>query len=286
MPNQEKKTHKGLSDLETPNFDSLIVLNDAFSNIKFFEKEHKYTIDNEPAKGSVSGLIKNYEPGFDSSGVAANIARRSHRSTDEVLEEWDFKRDYSCHKGSEFHLFVENFLERKKISIDKDALVAFMTNRVYASNDNFVNNYYEEMAKLICNFLNFYEWWKEDHILIKSEFVIGDKESGICGTVDNLSYNKKTKEFAIFDYKTNKEIKKDNSRGERMLSPFNHLYKCELSKYSLQLALYSLIFEKNTPFKIGYSGIVWVSGENDYELIKPLDLRKEAELLLNNINVI
>lgn len=272
--------------METPNFETLIILNDSFSDIKFFEKEHKYTIGDVLAKASVSGLIKKYELGFDTQGIAANIAKRTHRTVDEVLEEWDFKRDYSCHKGSEFHLFVENFLERKKISINKNALMSFMTDRIIANDKNFVNGYYEEMARLICNFLNFYEWWKEDHILVKSEFVIGDKESGICGMIDNLSYNRKTKEFAIFDYKTNKEIKKTNPRGEMLLSPFNHLQNCELSKYSLQLALYTLIFEKNTPFKIGYSGIIWVSGEDDYELIEPLDLRKEAEMLLNNINVI
>jgi ATP-dependent exoDNAse (exonuclease V) beta subunit len=263
------------------NLDSLVTLNEAFSNIKFFEKDHKYTIDDVLAKTSVSGLIKTYEKGFDSTGVAKMVARRDGRSVSEVLEEWDFKRDYSCHKGSEFHLFVENFLERKKISIDKDALITFMKDRPIYDDKKFVVQYYNEMAQMINNFINFYDWWKQDHILLKSEFVIGDKETQICGTIDNLSYNKKTKKLSLFDYKTNKEIKIENPRGDRMLSPLDHLHNCELVKYSLQLWLYKLIIERNTPFEVDDSYIVWVAG-NDYELFPILDLKKEAENILTS----
>jgi ATP-dependent exoDNAse (exonuclease V) beta subunit len=277
MKNQNKES----LDSTKINLDSLVILNENFSNIKFFEKDHKYTIDDVLAKTSVSGLIKTYEKGFDSTGIAKIVARRDGRSVSEVLEEWNFKRDYSCHKGSEFHLFVENFLERKKISINKDALITFMKDRPVYDDNKFIVQYYNEMAQMISNFINFYDWWKQDHILLKSEFVIGDKETRICGTIDNLSYNKKTKKLSLFDYKTNKEIKLENPRGDRMLSPLDHLQSCELVKYSLQLWLYKLIIERNTPFEVDDSYIVWVAG-NDYELFPILDLKKEAETILTS----
>jgi hypothetical protein len=137
------------------------------------------------------------------------------------------------------------------------------------------------MALMVSNFMNFYDWWKQDHILLKSEFVIGDNASKLCGTLDNLSYNKKTKKLVIFDYKTNREIKTSNPRGERLLKPFTHLHNCELVKYSLQIWLYRLIIEQNSPFRVDDGYIVWVSGKENYELHQVLDLKKEAELILS-----
>lgn len=264
-------------------FESLVTLIESFSDVRFFEKNHTYTIADKPAKYSVSGILKKYEKEFEKQKIAGFVAKKEGKTILEVLEEWDFKRDYSCHKGSEFHLFVENFLERRKIGIDKESLMTFMVTKSMDIDKNFINQYYNEMALMIGNFLNFYEWWKKDHILVKSEFVVGDKESGLCGMLDNLSYNKKTKKFAIFDYKTNKEIKLENPRGDTLLAPFDHLQNCELVKYSLQIWLYKLIIERNTPFEVGDGHVVWVAGQNDYQLFPILDLKDEAEIILNNV---
>lgn len=274
---KQKKKNKNELDL---NFDTLIKLEDCFSEIKFFDKNHTYTIDGNPAKTSVSGLIKKYEKPFEQEKIAEFVARKNEKSVEQVLAEWNFLKEYSCHKGSEFHKFVENFLTRKHTTLDKESLINFF--KVFNSfyKENSIKVYYEEMAHLIKNFLNFYEWWKKDHILIKSEFVIGDKKSGICGTVDNLSYNKKTKEFVIFDYKTNKEIKKQNPRDETFLAPFEYLSHCEYIKYSLQMWLYQTIIERNTPYKVPTSYIVWVANKGNFELMETLNLKKEAEMLL------
>jgi ATP-dependent exoDNAse (exonuclease V) beta subunit len=165
--------------------------------------------------------------------------------------------------------------------LDRDSINLFFDKRKTFKFDNSVDLYYKEIAILIKNFINFYNWWKEEHILIKPEFVVGDKESGICGSIDNLSYNFITKELVIFDYKTNKEIKRKNPRKETLLKELKHLPQCEFSKYSLQLSLYSTIIEKVTTFKIPKSYIVWVNGETNYELIECLDLKKESKIILD-----
>jgi ATP-dependent exoDNAse (exonuclease V) beta subunit len=274
---KQKKKSKNESDL---NFDTLIKLEDCFSRIKFFDKNHTYTIDNNPAKMSVSGLIKKYEKPFEQEKIAGFVARKNEKSVEQILAEWNFLKEYSCHKGSEFHKFVENFLTRKQTTIDKESLINFFKTFNSFYKENSIKTYYEEMAHLIKNFLNFYEWWRKDHILVKSEFVIGDKKSGICGTVDNLSFNKKTKNFVIFDYKTNKEIKKQNPRDETFLAPFEYLSHCEYIKYSLQMWLYQTIIENNTPYKVPSSYIVWVANKENFELMETLNLKKEAEMLL------
>ena len=118
MQNQKRNQNQLDLDSTKINFDSLVLLNECFSHIKFFEKNHTYTIDEKPAKTSVSGAIKKYEKEFEKDKVAGFVARKEGKTISEVLTEWDYKRDYSCHKGSEFHLFVENFLERRKIALD------------------------------------------------------------------------------------------------------------------------------------------------------------------------
>jgi hypothetical protein len=277
METPKKKT-KNKSDLE---FDDLILLEDSFSHIKFFDKNHKYTINNKPAKESVSGLLKNFEKPFDSEKIAGYVAERDQKPVEQVLAEWEFAKNYSCHKGSEFHLFVENYFNRKQLTINTESLKGFYAeNKKFFKEETSFSEYYKELAHLIKNFLNFYEWWKKDHILIKSEFVVGDDESGICGTIDNLSFNKKTKELVIFDYKTNKEIKKRNPRDETFLKPIQYLSHCEYIKYSLQLNLYQHIIEKNSPFKIPNSYIVWVADKQNYELMETLHLQKEAKMLI------
>jgi ATP-dependent exoDNAse (exonuclease V) beta subunit len=265
-----------------PNLQTLIELYDSFSSVRFFDKDHNYEIDGEKAITSVSGLIGRYEKPFDTQKIAERVANKQGVSVKQIIEQWEYNKNYSCHKGSEFHLYVENFLERRFAPLDRQAIINFISGSAgYHKED--LEKYYQEMALFIRNFKNFYDWWKQDHILIKSEFVVGDKRSKVCGTIDNLSFNKKTNEFAIFDYKTNKKINRKNDYGETLLDPYDYIPKCELSKYSLQLWLYKLIIERNSPFQVGELGIVWVAGEDDYELIKPVDYRKEAAQMLESV---
>jgi hypothetical protein len=275
----EKQKNKNQKELVLE-FNNLIELENSFSHIKFFDKNHTYTINNKPAKESVSGLLKFFEKPFEKEKISQYVAKRDQKTVEQVLLEWEFAKDYSCHKGSEFHLFVENYFNRKQTTIDSKALKLFFDSNPSFYDNQSIEKYYKELAHLIKNFLNFYDWWKKDHILIKSEFVVGDEESGICGTIDNLSYNKKTKELVIFDYKTNKEIKKRNPRDETFLKPIQYLSHCEYIKYSLQLNLYQYIIEKNSPFKVPNSYIVWVANKENYELMETLHIQKEANLLI------
>jgi len=262
------------------NLEDFLKLEDSFSDIRFIEKDHSYKIGNEIAKYSVTKLLKKYEKPFDSEKISQRVAKKRGISVKDVIKEWDYKRDYSTHKGSEFHLFAENFLQRRQIAIDRQAIRNFLIER---GDVVFINDYYDEIALLVKNFLEFYKWWKEDYILLKTEFVIGDKDASVCGTIDNLSYNRKTKKLAIFDYKTNKKIGMSSDYGNKLLEPFDYLEECELVKYSLQLWLYKLMIEKNTSFEVEPPAIVWVAGQKSYEVIPTLDLSKEAEYILQNV---
>jgi ATP-dependent exoDNAse (exonuclease V) beta subunit len=262
-----------------PNFTSLIDLEMPFKDVQFSEKDHSYKINGESAKYSVTKLLHKYQKEFPETIIATAVSKREGITVDDVLEKWSFQRDYANHKGTEFHLFVENFLMRKKCSIDKDAIVKFFKDRPNFNSEDSVEKYYKDIAKMLKYFLEFYDWYKEDYHLIKSEFVVGDPRTKLVGTMDNLSFNKKTNELVIFDYKTNKKINKISKYKNKLLQPLQHLDDCEYNKYALQIWLYKLILERNTPFSIGDSYILWFSGEG-YEKIKVPDFRKEAELIL------
>jgi ATP-dependent exoDNAse (exonuclease V) beta subunit len=263
-------------------FDSLIELEEHFKHIRFFEKNHSYIINGEVAPYSVTKLLKKYEVPFDEKTHATRVANKEGFDVQDILDRWAYYCDYANHKGTEFHNFAENFLQKKQLTIDLNSLEMFLQKNLGQITQNDITKYYNEFALIYKNFLNFYKWWNENYILIRSEFVIGDNLKKVCGTIDNLSLNKKTKELAIFDYKTNKEIKRKSKYKEKLLPPYDYLDNCELVKYSLQLWLYKLILERNSPFDVSEMKILWVSGTNGYELIEPINLKKEAANILED----
>ena len=130
-------------------------------------------------------------------------------------------------------------------------------------------------------FEKFYEDSKDNLIPVKSELVVGDREYGICGMVDQLFYNKKYNELQIWDWKTNKKIGTKNDYGEKFLEPLNNMDVCELNTYSLQLNLYKHIIEKNTNLKIGKLYICWFHETNKkYEVIECKDFSEEINQLV------
>jgi ATP-dependent exoDNAse (exonuclease V) beta subunit len=260
------------------NFLDVVELETSFENVCFIEKEHCYTIDNKPSSGSVTQVLKRYEKPFEAHKIAKIVAARQGVLEGDILELWNFKKEYSCLKGTLVHTYIENFLQKKKTSLNKESIRSFVLKyQDCISEDQF----YKDTANHISNFLHFYEMWKKDYVLIRSELVIGDKETQICGCIDNLSVNKHTGELCIFDYKSNKEIKRSNK--EKMLGILKHLDSCELVKYSLQLGMYASILERNTNFKISSLNIIWLSGDNNFELIPALDLKKEISLIFQDI---
>jgi hypothetical protein len=262
-------------------FDDFLHLENAFKGVKFYEKDHKYKINNEVCKYSVTTLLKKYSEEFDVEKNAKNVALKQNKNIETILKEWDFKREYACFKGTEFHKYIENFLNRKFLSLDDDGLYRMLLKEGCEDIDSKQVKYKETMRYMVRNFLKFYEWYDKSFHYIKSEFAVGDIDSKICGTIDNLSYNRETKNLTVFDYKTNHTIKTVGFKGKTMLRELSHLQDCELSKYSLQLHIYKRILEKNSGFKVDNLYIVWFPENQDYELMTPLDLNKEAEFVLN-----
>ena len=173
-------------------------LNKAFEDFKFFEKDHHYEYKGERVGMSVTRLIEEYTNEFDSQAVAEKVAVRDNKSVQEVLDEWKYKNQFSCAKGSICHEFAQH---------------------LWSGNEwlwsGFGRNEYEgEIFSHTCDLIfeqahNFYEDYKDRLEHLADEYVIGSEEYDIASAIDHLFINKLTGGLVLVDYKTNSDIHKN-----------------------------------------------------------------------------
>ena len=104
-------------------FDSLL---NKFDQVYFKEKEHSYLIKGKIAQYSATKLLKKWTPEFQAEKIANIVAKKQGFLPEDLLEKWDFEREYSCYKGTILHLYIENFLERKIITPDCNQIKEFL----------------------------------------------------------------------------------------------------------------------------------------------------------------
>jgi len=233
---------------------------DKFNGIVFHEEEHKYLYDGHECV-SVTTMIKNFEPIFDQELMASLYAKKHGLEMFDVLKDWERIRDRSATVGTEIHKYAEMRFGQKCYTPDS-AL--------------------EIPVNLMGMIEDFYSMAKGRLIPVKMEWVVGDKDKGICGMVDKLFYNVKAKELQIWDYKTSKKIDSKSMYNKKMIGPLKHLDSCELVKFSLQLGIYRKIIEENCQIKLGNSYICWINEVNDsFKVVDTLDLSNEVDLIWN-----
>jgi len=227
-----------------------------FEDMVFDPEPHTYTKNGKNFK-SVTTVIDEYTQEFDSDSISRKVAERDGLPQDEVLAKWAVARDYSCVLGTEMHLYIETFL---------------MHNRKI-----------ETITGIEDRIIEFHKFWgKYSEILeiVDSEVMVYDEESQVAGTIDCIARNKKSGEYIILDWKTNKEIKESN-RWQNMNSPFGHLEDCNFNHYSLQISVYCEILKKAFPdMKTEIGRLVYFPREKDYKILKIKDLSAEAKILL------
>lgn len=279
-------------------FDFNLVKHKAFNEFKFHEKTHQYFYRGKKLRSSTS-IKKDYKEEFDDKywivykalknrdkhilkadrrtsnliGVDGNYLHfeavtEQFSLSKEIItlrEEWDYLSDLGTYKGSELHLFIENFY-KNKIYIPENTHIDY-PNLTFKD----IETEYKINQK---QFLNFYKDTKGYLIPLDNEVVIGDEEFLISGMIDQLFYDTRINKPVIYDWKTNKEFTTKNY-WEKLLYPFDEYDACSLSEFSLQLNIYRYIFEKKTGIKMGDPMVVYLGKNNDnYELYKMHDFQK------------
>lgn len=251
----------------------LKILKDSFKDFKFFEDEHYYEYKGNRVGISATTFIHQFCNEFDSQGMAEKVANRDGKTIQQVLDEWKYKADFACCKGTTCHEFVQSLWSGKKWKealFDNSQEYADAVMKIGLQATNFKNDYQQHLEHLV------------------DELPIGSEEYDIASCVDHLFYNKLTGGLVLIDYKTNSLMEGYNKKAysKKMKVPLNHINDDALHHYYIQLSIYKYIIEKYTPLKVDEMFIVYMSENiNDYEIIDIPYLKEEVERILENRRV-
>ena len=243
-------------------------LNKAFGDFKFFEEDHHYEYKGQRVGISVTTFYPQYENEFDSQAVAEKVAIRDNKPVQEVLDEWEYKKNFACEKGTTTHEYIQSLFsgnEYKKLTFD------------------YSKEYLDAVDKCQRQADNFYKEYKDRLEHIADEYTIGSEEYDIASNIDHLFCNKLTGGLILVDYKTNKELTGYNKQAYKkpMKIPLQNINDDKIHHYYIQLSIYKYLVEKYTNLKIEEMFIVWFS-ENieNYEIIPVQYLEKEVKNIL------
>lgn len=252
----------------------LKVLKDSFKDFKFYEDGHYYECKGKRVGISVTTFIHEYCNEFDAEGMAEKVANRDGKTVQQVLDEWAYKRDFSCSKGTTCHEWSQSLwsgAEYKPLLFDESKEYMSALDKIRNQAVNFKNDYQEHLEHLI------------------DELPIGSEEFNIASCVDHLFYNKLTGGLVLVDYKTNSLMEGYNKKAYKkaMKVPLSHINDDALHHYYIQLSIYKFLIEKYTGLKVDEMFIVYMS-ENieNYEIIEIPYLKKEVEEILENRRVL
>lgn len=251
----------------------LKILKDSFKDFKFFPDDHHYECKGKRVGISVTTFIHEFCNEFDAEGMAEKVANRDGKTIQQVLDEWAYKRDFSCEKGTTCHEWSQSLwsdAEYKPLLFDKSEEYMSALVKIRSQAVNFKNDYQDHLEHLI------------------DELPIGSEEYDIASCVDHLFYNKLTGGLVLVDYKTNSLMDGYNKKAYKkaMKVPLSHINDDALHHYHIQLSIYKFLIEKYTGLKVDEMFIVYMS-ENieNYEIIDIPYLKEEVEMILNTRKV-
>ena len=207
---------------------------------------------------SVTRVIYDIFPEFDKDGEILKRTAAKRNMTEEALrKEWDENRRVSREAGIKVHNLCELGL---KGELTADELTG--TDNVSLTVRN---------AKKVIDYI--FNKCSE----IEIEKTIGDYNAMIAGRVDMMFRSRKDGELWLCDWKTSKNISKENTFNEFANAPFNYIPATNFWKFSLQLNMFEYILRAG-----GYVGkdervnkcIIKVT-KDGYENIRVKDLDDE-----------
>lgn len=214
----------------------------AFSNIKFEEKEHRYTVNGGELTPATT-FLEQFAQEFNSEFQSQAYAEKHGGNAEEIAAGWKAYGKERADIGTRVHLFGEKYFYDQTLEPTdgfEQAIVAF---------------------------------WKslpETMVPFMAESRLYSLKYKYAGTSDNLFYDKWQDGIIISDYKTNKNIFK-NFRGQKLFYPFNDLLDTPFNKYQIQTSLYQIPLE-DIGVKVVGRWIVWLKPDGTFEKYETEDL--------------
>ncbi len=220
IPKQKNKSIAGGWDLARGDKDS------RDGRISFDPIEHRYFIDGNPDTISVTQLIDKFFPDFDAPYWAPIKASQRGISTEDILAEWEAKRNDSAIKGTALHEAIENYYQNK----------SYVTNSA-------------EFRQFIA-----FKQRYSGMIPFRSEWRIFDEDLLVAGTID-MVYKKEDGSLYMFDWKRSEKVVRSdgtikNDNYQFAYGELSHLGDNSYNRYCLQQNIYKAILEKRYKKKI------------------------------------
>jgi len=213
--------------------------------LTFVEEKHIYYMRNLDGDitskyKSVSKIVKQFHPPFDSQGLSLKIAKGNLVRQKELLAEWKQAGTDSINLGSRVHYELEKMIVEEYGNYKEVRQPIFKINEEQkVRSDNMIKAGRDFMDKM----------HERGAVLLDTEMVLGDPELQYVGQPDNgwLILNKNKTDFGIVvtDHKSNKpkNFKAMPYHGQ-MHAPFQQYKDFALSHYYTQLPLYGRLIMK------------------------------------------
>lgn len=237
-------------------------INDRDARIKFFPKQHIYTIDNVPVQ-SASTVISKFFPEFDPFTAASNLKPSNPLyglKVEDIVNIWDKKGKEAAKLGTLLHELIENFYLNKEYVRTKEVLLF----------ENFILNNTSIRP-------------------FRTEWRIFDEQYGIAGTIDLIS--KKDNLYEMYDWKRSSKIVNPhigepitNNPWQRGIGKLSNIDDTSYNRYCLQQSLYKYILEKNYGIKISKMYLVVLHSDyNKYYQVDVQYFKDEIKYILGSL---
>ncbi len=218
---------------------------------RFDSVKHLYYLGDRVLK-SVTTLINEYTPEFNAPKVASMIAGKGKyagRKSDDILNEWDLKRDIANNYGTSVHAAVELWIKYGLKPTQPHLLLVV---------DKFIEKF---------GIIN----WESEYRLFNEEYELG-------GTIDLVSFDSKI----IADIKTNDTFKEE--KKEKFKSPLSHLKVSNLNKVRIQTKVYQeLLSGEYKRYVYNWNGYDFEVTELEDVDVSLLLAKRKAEVEFNKL---
>jgi len=213
--------------------------------LSFVESKHIYYMRNKNGNvtskwPSVSKIVKQFHPPFDSQGLSFKIAQGDPVRQKELLAEWKQAGTDSVNLGSRVHYELEKMIVEEYGNYKEVRQPIFHINEEQkVRSDNMIKAGRDFMDKM----------HERGAVLLDTEIVLGDPDLGYTGQPDNawLMMNKTKSDFGIVvtDHKSNKPKNfKEMPYHGNMYPPFQQYKDFALTHYYTQIPLYGRLIMK------------------------------------------
>lgn len=261
----------------------------AFSELEFYEEDHRYVLHGEEIKTSASSVAHRFirEP-FNEKLQAERYAQKHGGTPEHWIGVWRQNSFRATTLGTKTHAFGESLaylLAGHPERICTSLLTQYQSEYNYLAPIHPKEEAVEKFLRSMPSSL---------HMVLNEAMVHSGMNPNpdrnlrelISGTLDMLYYydgdgDPEKAGFMIFDYKTNAHLTSDYNRkwGKMLLQPFNDMVEEDMSLYIIQLSLYALMLE-DIGIPIIDRRIVWLKNDGEFELFSLPDVSDRLRLVL------